>query len=173
VTALTCTLVDDVTAWSLLALVVALVTASSLFGVLLTVTLTGVFIGVLLVAVRPLLARFVKRTDPARLRSVAPLSIVAVLLCAMATEWIGVHAMFGAFLFGIIFPRGNVIADWPHEKAGGLTTALMLPLFFAYSGLRTEIGLLVADATLWLWCDPACGGSRQARRVGPRGQSRR
>jgi Kef-type K+ transport system membrane component KefB len=70
----------------------------------------------------------------------------------MATEWIGVHAMFGAFLFGLIFPRGNLIEEWLHEKAGGLTTALMLPLFFAYSGLRTDIGLLAADATLWLWC---------------------
>jgi Kef-type K+ transport system membrane component KefB len=152
VLALTCAIVDDVTAWSLLALVVALVTATSITGVFLTVALTGSFVGVLFLVVKPVLTRVVARTSVAKLRSVAPLSIVAVLLCAMATEWIGVHAMFGAFMFGMVFPRGNVIEEWLHEKVGGLTTALMLPLFFAYSGLRTDIGLLAADATLWLWC---------------------
>jgi Kef-type K+ transport system membrane component KefB len=152
VVALTCAVVDDVTAWSLLALVVALVTASSLTGVLFTIGLTGVFIGVLFLVVKPLLAKFVAGANPSKLRTVAPLAIVAVLLCAMTTEWIGVHAMFGAFLFGLVFPRGNVIEEWLHEKAGGLTTALMLPLFFAYSGLRTNIRLLAADPSLWLWC---------------------
>lgn len=152
VLALTCALVDDVTAWTMLALVVALVTASSMLGVVLTVALTAVFVALLYLAVRPLLARFVNRVSPSRLRAAAPLALVAVLLCAMATEWIGVHAMFGAFLFGMVFPRGNVIEEWLHEKAGGLTAALMLPLFFAYSGLRTDIGLLAADASLWLWC---------------------
>lgn len=152
VVALTCALIDDVTAWSLLALVVALVTASSMMGVVLTVALTGVFIGVLLLVVRPLLAKFINRSSPSRLKAVAPLALVAVLLCAMSTDWIGVHAMFGAFLFGMVFPRGNVIEEWLNERAGGITTALMLPLFFAYSGLRTEIGLIGADVGLWLWC---------------------
>jgi Kef-type K+ transport system membrane component KefB len=152
VLALTCALVDDVTAWTMLALVVALVTASSMMGVVLTVALTGVFVALLYLAIRPLLAKFVNRVGPTRLRAAAPLALVAVLLCAMATEWIGVHAMFGAFLFGMVFPRGNAMEEWLHDKAGGLTTAMMLPLFFAYSGLRTDIGLLAADASLWLWC---------------------
>ena len=151
VVALTCALVDDVSAWSLLALVVALVTASSMVGVLLTVGLTGVFVALLFLVLRPLMVQLVNRSSESRLRHIAPLSIVAVLLCAMATEWIGVHAMFGAFLFGMVVPRGNVIQKWIEEKVGGLTTALMLPLFFAYSGLRTNIGLLAGHATLWLW----------------------
>jgi Kef-type K+ transport system membrane component KefB len=152
VVTLTCALVDDVTAWSLLALVVALVTASSLAGVLLTVALTAVFVAALFGVVRPVLARIVDRNNLTKLRTAAPLALVGLLLCAMTTEWIGVHAIFGAFLFGLIFPRGNVIEQWLHERAGGLTTALLLPLFFAYSGLRTNIGLLGADASLWLWC---------------------
>lgn len=152
VVALTCAVIDDVTAWSLLALVVALVTASSMMGVVLTVALTAAFVALLMFAMRPLLAKFVDRMSPSRLKAVAPLALVAVLLCAMSTEWIGVHAMFGAFLFGLVFPRGNVIEEWLHEKVGGLTTALMLPLFFAYSGLRTEIGLIGANIGLWLWC---------------------
>ena len=152
VVALTCAVVDDVTAWCLLALVVALVTASSLFGVLLTVALTAAFAAVLFLVLRPLLSRLIARTDTSALRRLAPLALVGVLLCAMTTEWIGVHAMFGAFLFGLVFPRGNAVETWLHENTGGLTNALMLPLFFAYSGLRTDIGLLAADATLWLWC---------------------
>jgi len=150
--ALTCAVVDDVTAWSLLALVVALATASSLSGVLVTLGLTAAFIALLLLVVKPVLARVISKTAPGRLRHTAPLALVAVLLCAMTTEWIGVHAMFGAFLFGIVFPRDNPVATWLHEKAGGLTSALLLPLFFAYSGLRTDIGLLAGDAELWLWC---------------------
>jgi Kef-type K+ transport system membrane component KefB len=152
VVAVTCALVDDVTAWSLLALAVALVTASSVAGVLLTVVLTAAFVAVLFWVVRPALVRVINQTGMTKQRIAAPLALVAVLLCAMATEWIGVHALFGAFLFGVIFPRGNVIEEWLHERAGGLTTALMLPVFFAYSGLRTDIGLIAADATLWLWC---------------------
>lgn len=150
VVALTCAVVDDVTAWSLLALVVALTTASSLFGVVLTVALTVAFVAFLGLVVRPLLRGLVTRVPVARLRKAAPLSVVGVLLCALATEWIGVHAMFGAFVFGLVFPRDNVIATWLLDKVGGLTTALMLPLFFAYSGLRTNITLISAEG--WAWC---------------------
>jgi Kef-type K+ transport system membrane component KefB len=152
VVALTCAVVDDVTAWCLLALVVALVTASSITGVLVTVAATAVFTGLLFLGCRPLLARFVARTGKQTLRRLAPLALVGVLLCAMATEQIGVHAMFGAFVFGLIFPRDNAATTWLHENTGGLVGALLLPLFFAYSGLRTDIGLLAGDGTLWLWC---------------------
>jgi Kef-type K+ transport system membrane component KefB len=150
VVALTCAVIDDVTAWTLLALVVALVTASSLASVFVTIALMALFVLVLVLAVRPLLSRFVARVDSSRLSMAAPLVLVAVLLCAMCTEWMGMHAMFGAFVFGVIFPRGNAISEWLHDKVGGLTTALLLPLFFAYSGLRTDIGLI--DSGLWLWC---------------------
>lgn len=173
VLALTCALIDDVSAWCLLALVVALVTASSVFGVLGTLLLTAVFTAVLVLGVRPLLARFAGRASEHGLRTAAPVALVGVLLCAMTTEWAGVHAMFGAFLFGLVFPRDNAMAEWLREKAGGLTVALMLPLFFAYSGLRTDIGLLAEDGTLWLWCGAILvvavagklGGSAVAARV--------
>lgn len=151
VVALTCALIDDVTAWSLLALTVALVTASSLGSVVLTVVLTIAFAAFLSLVVRPLLAKLVKSVSAPTLSRIAPLAVVATLLSAMTTEWIGVHAMFGAFIFGLIIPRDNPVSDWLHEKAGGLTTALMLPMFFAYSGLRTNIGLL-NDVSSWLWC---------------------
>lgn len=150
--ALTCALIDDVSAWSLLALVVALVTASSAFGALATVGLTIVFTAALVFLVRPQLTRFVQRASQRTQRTVAPLTLVGVLLAAMATEWIGVHAMFGAFMFGLIFPKNNVIASWLLDKIGGMTTTLMLPLFFAFSGLQTDIGLIGGNVELWLWC---------------------
>ncbi|MBE1489732.1 cation:proton antiporter domain-containing protein [Plantactinospora soyae] len=151
VVVLTCAVIDDVTAWSLLALVVAVVTASSLVGVLLTLGSAVAFAALLLYAIRPLMTLYFARTPDPTLRRLAPLALVGVLLCAMATEWIGVHAMFGAFMFGLVFPRGNVVERWLHQNASGLTTVLMLPLFFAYSGLRTNLTLL-ADASQWLWC---------------------
>lgn len=151
VVALTCAVVDDVTAWCLLALVVALITASSLVGVLLTIGLAAAFTAFLFLVVKPLMVRFFARTEHAALRRFAPLALVGVMLCAMATEWIGVHAMFGAFIFGLVIPRGNPVEKWLHDNTGGLTTTLLLPLFFAFSGLRTDIGLLAADASLWLW----------------------
>ncbi|WP_329044059.1 cation:proton antiporter [Amycolatopsis sp. NBC_01488] len=151
VVALTCAVIDDVTAWSLLAMVVALVTASSLVGVLLTLGLAAAFAGLLFFVGRPLMAKFFARTPDTTLRRLAPLALVGVLLCATATEWIGVHAMFGAFMFGLVFPRGNVAEKWLHQNTNGITTSLLLPLFFAFSGLRTNLGLL-ADPSLWLWC---------------------
>ena len=174
VIALTCALIDDVSAWCLLALVVALVTASSAIGALGTVLLTGVFTAVLVFVLRPQLARFTRRAGERTQRAVAPLALVGVLLCAMATEWIGVHAMFGAFVFGLIFPRDNALSSWLLDKVGGMTTALMLPLFFAFSGLRTDIGLIAANGTLWLWCGVLLviavagklGGSAVAARAG-------
>ena len=152
VVALSCALIDDVTAWCLLALVVALVTASSAAGALGTVGLTAVFVAVLLLAVRPLLNRFAASADERTQRAAAPLALVGVLVCAMATEWIGVHAMFGAFFFGMVFPRDNALSAWLLTKVGGLTTVLMLPLFFAFSGLRTDLTAIGTDPTLWLWC---------------------
>jgi Kef-type K+ transport system membrane component KefB len=151
VVALTCAVVDDVTAWTLLAIVVALVTASSLTGVVVTLVLAAVFIAFLLLVARPLLDRLARRTPADKLRRLAPLALVGVLLCAMSTEWIGVHAMFGAFMFGLIFPRDNAAESWLRQSTGGLTAAVLLPLFFAYSGLRTDIGLL-SDGGTWLWC---------------------
>jgi Kef-type K+ transport system membrane component KefB len=152
VIALTCALIDDVTAWCLLALVVALVTASSAFGALATVALTCVFVAVLMLVVRPALVRFTDRASDRTQRGAAPLALVGVLLCAMTTQWIGVHAMFGAFLFGLVFPKDNALATWLLEKVRGMTTTLLLPLFFAYSGLQTDVGLIGGDGGLWLWC---------------------
>jgi len=148
---MTCALAGDVTAWILLALVTTVANAASLTGVLITVVCTIVFAGLLLV-LRPLLVRRVETVRPERARAVAQLLLVGVLLSATITEWIGVRAIFGAFLFGLVLPGDSPVAQRIHGIAGNLTTTLLLPLFFAYSGLRTDLTLLGSNAGLWLWC---------------------
>ncbi|MGH3756936.1 cation:proton antiporter [Actinophytocola sp.] len=147
---MTCALAGDVTAWILLALVVAVVGVSSMAGVLTTVGLTAAFAG-LLFALRPWLTRVLGTAQAQRARLVVQLVLVGVLVCATATEWMGVHAIFGAFLFGLVLPGDSAVGQRLHGTIDNLTTTLLLPLFFAYSGLRTELTLL-GDAGMWGWC---------------------
>jgi Kef-type K+ transport system membrane component KefB len=150
--ALTCALVDDVTAWSLLALAVAFATFSSTAGFLATVTAAVVFTVVMAAVVRPLLRRL-GSTRWSRLREPFLLVVLCLLLLsALATELIGIHAIFGAFVLGMVCPRDTEAFDWVRAHVGPLTTALLLPVFFVYSGLRTELGLLGSDPQLWFWC---------------------
>ncbi len=147
---MTCALAGDVTAWILLALVVAVVGVSSMAGVLVTIVLTAAFAG-LLFALRPWLTRVLETTRAHQVRVTSQLLIVGVLVCATATEWVGVHAIFGAFLLGLILPGDSLVGKRLHNTIGSLTTTLLLPLFFAYSGLRTELTLL-DDGGMWVWC---------------------
>jgi Kef-type K+ transport system membrane component KefB len=148
--ALTCAAVDDITAWCLLALVTALAKGGSLSTVLLTVALSGAFIAAVLGGLRPLLARAVERWPAGR--SALPVVLSGILLAAFTTEWIGIHAIFGAFLFGAVVPRENAVVVSAVERMRPLTVVLLLPLFFVYSGLHTEFSLIGADPVLWAWC---------------------
>jgi Kef-type K+ transport system membrane component KefB len=147
---MTCALAGDVTAWILLALVVAVVGVSSMTGVLATAVFTVVFAAVLF-ALRPYLTKLLSTTEGKRVRLLVQLVLVGVLLCATVTEWIGVHAIFGAFLFGLVLPSDSAVGERLQSTIGSLTTTLLLPLFFAYSGLRTELPLL-GDGGMWAWC---------------------
>jgi K+:H+ antiporter len=150
--ALTCSMISDITAWCLLALVVALAVAGSASSFFVTISMVALFIAVLLLVVRPIANRI--DTAPSFMAKdgvVVPAALIGLLASALATEWIGVHAIFGAFLFGLVLP-----ADAPWVKrigdiVRGVTMILLLPLFFVYSGLRTQIGLLGLNATPWLW----------------------
>jgi Kef-type K+ transport system membrane component KefB len=149
--AIACAAVDDVTAWCLLALISALVKANSLVGAGITLVLTFVYCIAMWFVARPLLARLVKqRTDRRGIsqRMVAA-TVVLLLVSALATEAIGVHALFGAFFFGVIVPRKGGLAHGLRERLEDLVVVLLLPLFFAYSGLRTQIGLLDGSSA-WL-----------------------
>jgi Kef-type K+ transport system membrane component KefB len=166
VVALTCAVVDDVTARCLLALVaVALATASSLTGVLITIAATAAFVSLLVFVFRPLLNRFVARSSESMLRTLARLALVGVPLCAMLTEQVGVHAMFGAFVFGLVFPRDNAATTWLRENTGELVGTLLSPLFCAYSGLRTDIGTARGQRLVMAMVRGRTGG-RRGRQAG-------
>ena len=146
--ALTCAAIDDVIAWCLLATVVALIHARGLTSSLLTIGLTILFIGFMLGMLRPLLAYVDRRIQSKQV--LVALSIILLLLSAYATNAIGIHPVFGAFLMGIILPRRTVFIEQV-RSLDQVNNLLFLPLFFVYSGLRTQIGLISAPA-LWLIC---------------------
>jgi Kef-type K+ transport system membrane component KefB len=149
--ALGCAAIGDVTAWCLLAFVVG-VAQAKLGGALLTATLSLAFIAFLLVAVRPLAVYAARHTEAGPLgKGVTALALLAVLLAALATEAIGIHAIFGAFLLGAVVPHDSNLAHQLTRKLEDVVTVLLLPAFFAYTGMRTEIGL-VSGLEQWLAC---------------------
>ncbi len=153
VVALSCAAADDVTAWCLLALIVG-VAQSELSNVAAITAGAAAFIAVMFLIVRPLVTRLSARFD-ATTTPLPPMVIsgtfLAVLLAAMTTEAIGIHALFGAFLCGAIVPHDGRIAREFTAKLKDPVTVLLLPAFFAYTGMRTQIGL-VSSGEDWLWC---------------------
>jgi Kef-type K+ transport system membrane component KefB len=147
--ALTCALVDDVTAWFLLAIVVAVTTATSPSGVLATVVLTAGFVATLVLVVRPAARRACESPLLGRTEVLFPGVLAVLLLAALASDRIGVHSVFGAFAFGLACPGGHPAFKQLRARIDGLATGLLLPIFFANSGLRSEIGLLGMDAGRW------------------------
>jgi Kef-type K+ transport system membrane component KefB len=145
---LTCAAADDVTAWCLLAFVVA-VAQARLSGAWLTTGLTLGYLGLMIGVVRPLAARRLARVGTSQ-DTVAAV-FVALLLSALATEFIGIHAVFGAFLLGAVIPHDSPLARHMTDRLTDVVTVLLLPAFFAFTGMRTRIGL-VSGAEQWLLC---------------------
>jgi Kef-type K+ transport system membrane component KefB len=151
--ALACAAVDDVTAWTLLALVVG-VTTADLGEPLRTAPLVVLYLVVMFLLVRPLLrraARRVEETGGPWSHGVLALVLVGLLLSASATDWIGIHPLFGAFLFGALMPHTGALAEGLRVRIEDMVVVLLLPAFFALTGLRTEIGLL-REPRDWLCC---------------------
>ena len=149
--ALTCAAVDDVTAWCLLALVVAVARAQRLVGAAWIAAVALAFIVAMVVVVRPLLRRLGAGVANREHLTHGVVAIIFLLLIgsSIATELIGIHALFGAFLFGAVLPKDNVPVAPLVDKLETVAVVLLLPLFFAYSGLRTQIGLVRQPAE-WL-----------------------
>ena len=151
-TAILCAAVDDVVAWSLLALALALIGADG-GSASLPIRLAGLggYLLLMLCVVRPLAARAVHmRKKPTLSLELLGAVVAGTLASAAATEWIGVHPLFGAFLAGVCFPR---VPHWQHALRARLdmiTSVLLLPLFFALTGLRTRLDLL-NDVNMWWW----------------------
>src|ERR1700730_1894421 len=150
--ALTCAAIDDVTAWCLLALVVSIAQESALDAIR-TVMMTVALIVAVLGVVAPIVRRLIPRIDRSADLTRTGLSIVfiAMLASAMTTEYIGIHGFFGAFLFGAIIPHGSRTAKELNRRLEDFVAVLILPAFFAYTGMRTQIGL-VSGLGNWLLC---------------------
>lgn len=142
-----CAAVDDVTAWCLLAVVVSIVQASGPLESVLTVGLAIAFTAVMLFGVRPWLRRW---TENAAGKNSLPNILIFVFAAALFTEAIGIHALFGAFLAGVVLHPPKTLMTTITENLRPFT-AFLLPLFFAFTGLRTQIGLL-GDGQGWLLC---------------------
>jgi Kef-type K+ transport system membrane component KefB len=152
-TAIACAAVDDVTAWCLLAVVVALAQAGELGGALLTIVLTLVFIAFMLLLVRPRISRLVKDYSLGQSGNGGLLAgiFLFVFAAGLITEVIGIHALFGAFLAGVCPPPDHALRQFLRQRLETFSSVFLLPLFFAFTGLRTEVGLL-NDAWSWLTC---------------------
>ncbi|MFV8754864.1 cation:proton antiporter [Nannocystaceae bacterium ST9] len=150
---ITAAAIDDVLAWCLLAFVVGSARAKGLAEAALTSALAIVYVALMILVVRPLLVRLAKRvTSSAELGHDRIAAIMLLLLASSgATELIGIHALFGAFLLGAILPRDGGLAHALVDKLEDLVVVVLLPLFFAYSGVRTQIGLL-DSAESWITC---------------------
>jgi Kef-type K+ transport system membrane component KefB len=152
VLALGCAAVDDVTAWCLLGFVVAIAHAGGR-NPLLILAMTVVFIlFVLLVAKRGALWLIRKQAQEGRTTpDIFAVVCAALLLTALMAEWIGIHALFGAFLLGTLIPHNSALARDLRDKCEDLVLVLLLPVFFAFTGMRTQIGL-VSETRDWLAC---------------------
>jgi Kef-type K+ transport system membrane component KefB len=151
-TAIACAAVDDVSAWCILAAVIALVRVESADQQLAATLIgTGAYVVAMLWAVRPALRRVETyyRNRGRLTQDVFAVVLLALLASTWATEWIGIHALFGAFLLGAIMPKDSGLVRDLSEKLEDVTVVFLLPLFFAATGLRTSIGL-VHGAPLWL-----------------------
>jgi Kef-type K+ transport system membrane component KefB len=149
--ALTCAAVGDVSAWCLLAIVVG-VARASIGSAVISILLTLAFIAVMVFVVRPIATRLLAAGDSAEpSHDAVTWTLAALLVSALAAEQIGIHAIFGAFLFGAIVPAESPIARQLMHHRTPIVTILFLPAFFALTGLRTEIGL-VSSWQDWAVC---------------------
>lgn len=147
--ALACAALDDVMAWCILAAVVGLVRAGD--GALPPWAMlagAAAFVAAMVLVVRPLLARVRFDGSGRRQRDALGIILLVVLAAAWTTEALGVHALFGAFLAGVVMPRDRIVADAVAGRSEDATVMLLLPLFFAFTGLRTHVELVQAPGLM-------------------------
>ncbi|MFT3661070.1 MAG: cation:proton antiporter [Gordonia sp. (in: high G+C Gram-positive bacteria)] len=146
--------VDDIIAWSALALIIAIIQGGSPIEVAKIVGLTLIYTFVMFVLVRPLLARLVAWRESAGRCTPHMLAVVliGIFLSAAATEWIGIHAIIGAFVFGVVMPKagGEALMHEILERLEQTVVVLLLPMFFVVTGLSVDLGGIGGDGWLHL-----------------------
>lgn len=150
---ITCAAADDVTAWCILAAVIAIVKAGSFVSSLYIIGLSIAYVMLMLYVVKPFLKRIgdlYSNKDNVSKPLVA-IFFLTLLISAYVTEIIGIHALFGAFMAGAIMPENMRFRNIFIEKVEDVSQIMLLPLFFVFTGLRTQIGLL-DDPAMWQVC---------------------
>jgi Kef-type K+ transport system membrane component KefB len=152
--AIACAAIDDVSGWCILAYIVVLIRAShSANPVWMTLAGLAVFLTVMISFMR----RIVTRVERYYLRhgllsdNLLAMMVLFILISALSTEALGLHLLFGAFVAGAVMPKDPRFVAYLSEKFESVTVLLLLPLFFAFTGLRTRIGL-VQGAQMWFYC---------------------
>jgi Kef-type K+ transport system membrane component KefB len=150
---ITCAAADDITAWCLLAGVIAIVKAGSITSSLYIILLSFIYVVAMIKLVRPFLRRIGNLYDTAEkiTKPVVAIFFLTLLISSYLTEIIGIHALFGAFVAGVIMPDNMKFRKMFIEKIEDVSLVVLLPLFFVFTGLRTEIGLLNSPE-LWKVC---------------------
>lgn len=168
-----CAASDDVTAWCLLAVVIAIVKAGAVGGALVSVGLALAYGLLMFYVVKPLMARIGKYYSNREMLGRPQVALVFIIMLASAwmTEIIGIHALFGAFIAGIIMPDEGNFKRIITEKIEDLALVLLLPLFFVSTGLRTQIGLL-NEPHLWMICLAIVGTAILGKLIGNAGAAR-
>jgi Kef-type K+ transport system membrane component KefB len=149
-----CAAVGDATAWLILAFVVAVASASDVRAATFTLSLVAVYVLLMLFVARPILQRTMHRSlrhEAEPTKGVLALCFGIVLVSALCTELMGIHALFGAFVAGIAMPAGGGFRKKLIVRIEHFSSVLLLPVFFAFIGLRTQIGLL-GGMQEWLIC---------------------
>lgn len=149
---LACAAIDDVTAWCLLAFVVSVTQAHS-GGAVRTVLMAMGYVALMLLIARPFITRLTGWIDSRGRLSQGILAFVllGILMSSLATESIGIHSIFGAFVLGAIIPHDSGVARELTGKLEDFVIVFLLPAFFAFTGLRTQIGL-VSGWHNWMLC---------------------
>jgi Kef-type K+ transport system membrane component KefB len=147
---ITCAAIDDITAWSILAAVIAIVKAGSFLSALYIILLAVLYVLVMIKFIRPFLKRVgdLHQTRDSMGKPIVAIFFMILILSSYTTEIIGIHALFGAFMAGAIMPENMRVRNILIEKVEDVALVLLLPLFFVFTGLRTQIGLL-NDIYLW------------------------
>ncbi|WP_418264241.1 cation:proton antiporter [Flavobacterium faecale] len=147
---ITCAAADDITAWCLLAVVIAIVKAGDFVGSLYVISLAFVYVLAMIFMVKPFLKRigdlYAEKENIGK--PVMAIFFLILILSSYATEVIGIHALFGAFMMGAIMPDISKFRMIFIEKVEDVSVILLLPLFFVFTGLNTQVGL-INDSYLW------------------------
>lgn len=151
--AITCAAADDITAWCILAAVIAIVQAGSFISSLYTILIACAYVLFMLKVVQPFLKKLgdVYSNKEGLSKPIVGIFFTTLLVSAYASEVIGIHALFGAFMAGVIMPANMNFRTIFIDKIEDVSIVLLLPLFFVFTGLRTQIGLL-NDASMWGIC---------------------